>query len=618
MSEGIVADLPARPRTWWLLIGLVLLAGALRFAQLGQQELRGDEAFSWNYIAHEAGPVALVERIIREGDPQPPIHYWLLQGWVALLGDSEFGMRSMSALLSVLLVPLVAVFARRATGSQATALLAAALTALHPFQVWLAQDVRNMYQLALLGLLVATLQLPAVLRGRWLALLVYALAGAFAMYSHYYALFGLLAHGAFVLGASPVRRGWLMWLSGGALIGLAVLPWAVVILPVYAAGQLADPTAYPLLDFLRLNLSAAALGTSVASGAGLWGALALVALSAVGVVALRTRRGWGWLAVAWPLIALAGIYAVTRTRATLNAFYFLTAFPAVYLLAAAGLAQLGRWQRTVGQAAAAVVLLGFGFSLLNHYTNPAFSKTRGMREVAATLAAEATPDDVFIANFPDPATVYYLRHLVPPLDYVMLPGGPNALPEAVAASVADLATTHNRLWHVPVRAAQWDADGLVEQALRDNAIEDRAWQHGKLRLLRFASTASALPGWQPLGAVFDGGIVLDGASVQVVDGSVFAVLGWQAAARQSRDLTVFVHAVAPDGMLAGQHDGVPGDGRQPTSGWETGNAVYDRHRFDLDLSFDVDGMVIRVGLYDPATGERLPLADGGDSVVVWP
>lgn len=44
----------------------------------------------------------------------------------------------------------------------------------------------------------------------------------------------------------------------------------------------------------------------------------------------------------WFGIALFGIYAVTRQRATLNTFYLLLAFPAAYSLLAAGAIALWR------------------------------------------------------------------------------------------------------------------------------------------------------------------------------------------------------------------------------------------------------------------------------------
>ena len=124
-------------KRWILLIAILWLAFALRFFALGAQELRGDEAASWARITQEPGPIELFQRLVAEGQPHPPLHYWLLQAWARGLGTSEYALRSLSALLSVLVVALVYRVALRLRLGVVPALLAALLTAVHPYQVWL-------------------------------------------------------------------------------------------------------------------------------------------------------------------------------------------------------------------------------------------------------------------------------------------------------------------------------------------------------------------------------------------------------------------------------------------------------------------------------------------------
>jgi hypothetical protein len=71
----------ADTKRWILLIAILWLAFALRFFALGAQELRGDEAASWARITQEPGPIELFQRLVSEGQPHPPLHYWLLQAW---------------------------------------------------------------------------------------------------------------------------------------------------------------------------------------------------------------------------------------------------------------------------------------------------------------------------------------------------------------------------------------------------------------------------------------------------------------------------------------------------------------------------------------------------------
>lgn len=76
-------------------------------------------------------------------------------------------------------------------------------------------------------------------------------------------------------------------------------------------------------------------------------------------------------------------------------------------------------------------------------------------------------------------------------------------------------------------------------------------------------------------------------------------------AKVDRDYHVFVHVIEPDGERLWQDDHAP---EVPTSKWTPGQTVeYTRTVFVPNYPYIGDAN-IRLGLYDPATGERLPLA----------
>jgi hypothetical protein len=118
-----------------------------------------------------------------------------------------------------------------------------------------------------------------------------------------------------------------------------------------------------------------------------------------------------------------------------------------------------------GAGLAALVVLAV-LSLAGHYTDPAYSKTRGWRELAATitrLSAGLPPDAVAVVqNFPDPTLWYYYRG---PIGHVVLP--PAAHDEAGAEQEASrLAASGVRRAILPVQpAAWWDDRGIAEEAL---------------------------------------------------------------------------------------------------------------------------------------------------------
>ena len=79
------------------------------------------------------------------------------------------------------------------------------------------------------------------------------------------------------------------------------------------------------------------------------------------------------------------------------------------------------------------------------------------------------------------------------------------------------------------------------------------------------------------------------------------------------ELTVFVHLLDAGGARVAQGDGVPGYlGALPTTVWEPGVAVLDRHEVSLPVDLDAGDYSLRVGWYDPQSGERLLLPSGDD------
>jgi hypothetical protein len=87
-------------------------------------------------------------------------------------------------------------------------------------------------------------------------------------------------------------------------------------------------------------------------------------------------------------------------------------------------------------------------------------------------------------------------------------------------------------------------------------------------------------------------------------------LYWQALTAPVTDYKVFVHIVDADGNVVSQQDQFPDAWRYPTRVWEVGERVADDHLLSPDkLAAGV--YRIRVGLYKPESGERLPIIDAG-------
>ncbi len=112
-------------------------------------------------------------------------------------------------------------------------------------------------------------------------------------------------------------------------------------------------------------------------------------------------------------------------------------------------------------------------------------------------------------------------------------------------------------------------------------------------------------------AVFRGGVRLVGWRLSETEGSIEVTLLWQADRPQTQDYTVFVHLLDETGKIVAQHDAAPGDGRYVLSRWPVGPLVPDHHKLAASVH---PGMRLRVGLYLPGSGARLPLVAGDDAV----
>ena len=95
-------------------------------------------------------------------------------------------------------------------------------------------------------------------------------------------------------------------------------------------------------------------------------------------------------------------------------------------------------------------------------------------------------------------------------------------------------------------------------------------------------------------------------------------LYWQAGAATERPYTVFVHLVDEAGAIQGYGDGEPGGGSLPTTSWLAGEYLTDPHQINVNSSAPQGAYRLRIGLYDPTTGQRLLTPDGKDHVEIGP
>ena len=117
MNQLLVPERRQRwlPRTIAPLLLLVLLASlGLRVYRLGDKSVWWDEGLAAWAARHS--PVEIAQWT--SADVHPPLYFWMLSAWRLFSGESEFGLRYLSAIVGVLTVAATYRLAR-AAGSPA-------------------------------------------------------------------------------------------------------------------------------------------------------------------------------------------------------------------------------------------------------------------------------------------------------------------------------------------------------------------------------------------------------------------------------------------------------------------------------------------------------------------
>lgn len=90
---------------------------------------------------------------------------------------------------------------------------------------------------------------------------------------------------------------------------------------------------------------------------------------------------------------------------------------------------------------------------------------------------------------------------------------------------------------------------------------------------------------------------------------------WQAGDRLIPiSYTVFVQVLDGQGRVIAQSDALPGGGARPTTGWRGGEVIVDPHSLQWNDLAAPGPATLVAGMYDAASGARVPLAAGGDHI----
>jgi len=630
-------------------VAILWLATGLRFYRLDAQSFWNDEGNSARLS--ERSVALIVEGTA--SDVHPPLYYLLLRGWREMVGESEFGLRSLSAFAGVALAAVVYGLARTLFRRERLAAWAAALAATaHPALVYYSQEARMYEWLALLAvlstwLLLRLLSPPA---GRWRHS-EFAVAGGYTLtvaaglYTHYFFPAALAVQAAVVLLwlARPGRederdarartaaqlRTAARWAVMVAVAFLLYLPWVPVFVR-QVGGRAGDSVA--LGSFVAEAGRWLGLGATIEPGAARWPLLAAAVLLALGLWPGREGRQRPSLGAAFSvLVALCGlllpVLMAVVTGATRPAYFkfMLVSVPFLALLLGRGWAVgwraaggRGRWVwplRLALLGLAAVAGWGGVRSLHNMYFDPAYARD-DYRGIAARIAAEDHPDAGVILDAPNQWEVFTYYHQEGAPVYP-LPRG-SADREEIDATLTEIAGRHDRLYAVFWGEAERDPERLVERWLDAHAFKATdAWM-GDVRFVTYAVPPEAATEMErETGLRFGEHITLSGYTLNgrmmeagdIVQLSLF----WKTDASLEIRYKVFLHLLDDQGQLIAQRDGEPGGGLALTTTWTPGETVVDNHGLLIPVETPSGRYTLRLGLYELGKPEaRLPVhLEGG-------
>jgi mannosyltransferase len=220
--QSLAAAARARPRAFWIVAGLTLLAAVLRFATLGVQSYHHDEIVTASRVLRDGFDHAM--DAVWFSESAPPLYYALAWPWTQLFGTGEVGLRSLSALAGIATVPVAYLIGRELRGRR-VGLMAAALVAVNPMLLWYSQEARAYALFVLLCSLSLLYCVRALRDGDRRDVRGWGIASALALATHYFAIFPLLAEAAFLVrrrGRGAFAGLWIVAAAGALLAPLAI------------------------------------------------------------------------------------------------------------------------------------------------------------------------------------------------------------------------------------------------------------------------------------------------------------------------------------------------------------------------------------------------------------
>lgn len=630
------------------MLAVLLVAFGLRLYHLDFQSLEGDEGISLRRSSQ--GLMQMLEVMPVE---HVPGYFVILNGWLPMTGESDFALRYLSVLPSVLAVALVYRWSA-SMGRPVTGLIAALLLATSSFQIWYAQQARmyswllisSLFSFWSLWLMVSEKSVSERGKRRWWVDLVYILSTATTVYLHYFGFLVPVAQTLFMLIWKLWGGSWRVlwrWAINGAIIFLLFLPWLpkmITFLGFQGWREPLDPWQVPWLMH-----KAYSVGFPMPQPWQGWLPWLYLGLGILGLFVWwrQDRKAWLLLAMATFVPFVLIMIAVLRNPDFHERYSMFLAAPWMILMAG-GFGVLipnesqknestkGEPQQNVmrsppvsferlsfGTLSIAILLViglvvANGLALDRLYFDTALHKPDYQGAAARIYAGEAT-GDVVLVDGPNPELVfnhYYKETFAGQAPVFDLRPLANKEYEKISERLADYTSGATRVWEL----LYFRTPGAVQMWLATHGWSSAPTDHNGIRVMLYGLENGPLVE-QEIATAFGEGLTLQKAGVEgptLAAGDLLRVTThWQVDAPLP-EYKFSLRLMTPDGQVVLADDYVPQNWFAPTSQWAVGEAV-DQRALLLPVDLPSGSYLVTLRLYDPNNGVAVETPAGPDVVL---
>lgn len=595
-----------------VLTAIFLLGFALRIYQLNQVPLRGDEAFTVIHWVRE--PLSQTLDEIATKDPQPPLAYTLYHVWGLLVGDGEYVVRFLPALLNLLGIPALYALGKRLGGVK-MGLIAALLWAIHPHEIWHAQDARNYAIWAAGNAIAIWLAFCALEKNKRIDWVLYVIFAVIAGYLYYLEVFSVAVLTLYVLimywqtNRTLVAR----WFGAVIVIGATLAIWYLQERLLFSSGYGGTAGSFDLSLLFTWFIPTLTFGDTLAFTILGLVLFYVVLLGGYFALAKLTKHGFIFTTLLG-ILPLIFIAVVSLKLAVFVPRYVMLSSIA-YILSFSGLVIFveKKYSHLLAKGIFIGVVSLCVFSLSNYFLND-YAKSPNWRALGQFLSDTVTPKDIVIQMAADEAYTFYHQTYNVDAEMLRLPANPNQSEVEITNVLEAELNAHQSVWIVAQTPSDWQNNGVVEAWLEENAQQTRTESIDGLRAQQYMNWEVSSEDLQnpptPL-TMFDENITLIDAQIAPISAytnTLSIMLYWQQLQPEAASLKVFLHLIGEPNSVDGsplwaQDDQYPQNGRIDTLNPIAG--IY-RDVYELSLTNISPGTyTLVVGWYDPATNERL-------------